>query len=193
MNTHDVTQKLLDIFSVLFPQGSIKKEWDAAKNSQDDFDRNEFYAPRVDIAIGPFNIDRQIEINNRRFSTLIQDNLEFLHKLYDISHLGENLEYISFDSYLQTLNKNPRCFIALEIENTKAAKRALGDIVNASAMGKIGIVIPVGQDKYEMFIKIKKYFHYLEQVGKLEGNFRNLLIIEASKFIESFSNNKIIP
>jgi len=187
MKTDEVTQKLSVILRRRFPGNQICTEWDVAKNSEDDFERRKYYAPRVDISVGPFNTDSQILRNNNVFNELIEQNHSFLQNLYDISHLGENREYIGFEDYLRSLNKNPRCFIAIEIENTKAPKRALGDIVNASAMGKIGIVVPIGQDKYEMFIKIKKYFYYLEKVGKLEGNFVNLLIIEASIFINAFS------
>lgn len=186
MDTSQVTLNLLSILQNYFSKDLIRKEWDIAKQSQDDFSRIEYYAPRVDIAVGPFNIDRRIEENNREFNRLVQERNQLIKKLYEISHLGENREYIMFEDYLSTLNKNPRCFMAIEIENTNAAKRALGDIVNASAMGKIGIVVPVGSEKYEMFIKLKRYFHFLEQIGKLEGNFRNLLIIEAGKFINAF-------
>lgn len=188
MQTVVFTEELLIKLKKVFSPELIIPEWSATKNSEDDFNRTDYYAPRVDVAIGPFNTNRDIEKNNQTFENLIQENINLIKKLYDLSHLGENREYLMFDDFLLSLNKNPRCFIALEIENTKAAKRALGDIVNASVMGKIGIVVPIGNDKYEMFIKIKKYFHYLEQVGKFEGNFRNLLIIEASKFNNGFPN-----
>ncbi len=188
MKTDEFTKMLLTELMNVFPVESISPEWNVGKDSRDAFDRREYYAPRVDIALGPFNIDRQLERNNSTFNQLVRANISLFQKLYNISHLGERREYIMFEDYLKSLNKNPRCFIAMEIENTKAAKRALGDIVNASAMGKVGIVIPVGLDKYEMFVKIKKYFHYLERVGKLQGNFRNVLIIEGGKLLDAFSN-----
>ncbi len=188
MKTDKFTRLLLAKLRTSFPAEVISTEWNVSKNSQDDFNNIEYYAPRVDIAIGPFNINRDLENNNEKFDSLARDNRPLLQKLYNISHLGEQHEYISFDNFLSTLNPNPRCFIAIEIENTRDAKRSLGDIVNASVMGKVGIVIPLGEDKYKLFHKIKKYFHYLEQVGKLEGNFRNVLIIEGDKLLNSFSN-----
>lgn len=188
MKTDEFTRLLLAKLRTYFPAEAISPEWNVSKNSQDDFNNIEYYAPRVDIAIGPFNINRDLENNNENFNSLIRDNIPLLQKLYNISHLGEQHEYISFDNFLSTLNPNPRCFIAIEIENTRDAKRSLGDIVNASVMGKVGIVIPLGEEKYKLFYKIKKYFHYLEQVGKLEGNFRNVLIIEGDKLLNSFSN-----
>jgi hypothetical protein len=186
MKTDEFTTQLLTNLKQIFPPDSVKKEWNASKNSEDDFNNRDYYAPRVDIAIGPFNTNRDLGRNNIRFNSLIQENTPLLQKLYELSHLGEGHEYISFRDFISRLNLNPRCFIAIEIENTKDAKRSIGDIVNASVMGKVGIVIPIGEDKYRLFYKIKKYFHYLEQVGKLEGNFRNVLIIEGNKLLDAF-------
>lgn len=184
MRTNEFTSRLLTKLRLIFPPDLVIKEWNVSKNSRDDFDNREFYAPRVDIAIGPFNINRNLGRNNLTFNRLLQQHRFFLKKLYDASHLGENREYISFEDFLRTLNRNPRSFIAIEIENTKDAKQSLGDIINASVMGKVGIAVPIGQDKYNMFVKIKKYFHYLENVGKLKGNFRNVLIIEGNKLLQ---------
>lgn len=185
MQTKEFTNLLLTKLLQFFPSDSISKEWKISKHSRDDFNSREYYAPRVDIAIGPFNIDRKLKRNNAEFNSLVSKYELLLQKLHKISHLGENLEYISFDSFLLALNRNPRCFIAIEIENTKDAKRSLGDILNASAMGKIGIVTPLGEDKYKMFVKIKKYFHFLKEAGKLEGNFRNVLVIEGHKLLRN--------
>lgn len=188
MKTDHFTKLLLEELENIFSKELVVPEWNASKDSADDFNNREYYAPRVDIAVGPFNINRELEKNNTNFNGLVDNNISLLQRLYEISHLGENHEYISFQDFISTLNPNPRCFIAIEIENTKDAKRSLGDIVNASVMGKVGIVVPLGEDKYKLFYKIKKYFHYLEQVGKLEGNFRNVLIIEGNKFLEAISN-----
>lgn len=188
MKTKEFTKSLLVELKKVFSKDLIIPEWNVGKNSEDDFNNRDYYAPRVDIAIGSFNINRDLDQNNAKFDSLVQENISLLQKLYEISHLGENHEYISFRDFVSSLNPNPRCFIAIEIENTKDAKRSLGDIVNASVMGKVGIVIPLGDDKYKLFYKIKKYFHYLEQVGKLEGNFRNILIIEGSKLLNAFPN-----
>src|SRR3989344_3812972 len=177
MKTDEFTTLLYDKLKSIFPPELIIPEWRASKDSEDDFNNIEYYAPRVDVAIGPFNINRQIQENNLTFHHFATQHRELLLRLFNISHLAESSSY-SFEGFMESLNINPRCFIAVEIENTKDGKRAIGDILNASVMGKIGVVVPIGQDKYRMFEKIKKYFNYLKDVQKLPEDFNNVLIIE---------------
>ena len=188
MNTRKFTQILIEKLETIFPPDQIIKEWDVGMDSSDAFDRRIYYTPKVDIAVGSFNIDQRVKLNNEKINALVNKHKEvFLKQLYDISHLREDHEYISYNDFLNMLNKNPRCFLAIEIENTRDRKRSLGDIVNASVMGKIGIVVPLGNEKYEMFVKIKRYFRYLKDVRKLKGYFKNVLIIEGIKLINSLS------
>ncbi len=184
MKTKEYTDKILGELKKIHAPDSVVKEWNAAKNSLDDFNSRDYYAPRVDIALGPFNIDKNLAVNNNKFERMVEIHKDLLEKLYSVSHVAEGHEYMSFQDFMSVLNKNPRCFIAIEIENTKDSKRAFGDILNASVMGKIGIVLPIGGDKYQLFYRLKRYFNYLKQVGKLEGNFKNVLIIEGTKFLE---------
>lgn len=190
MDTKKFTKTLITKLETVFSSEQVIKEWDVGKESGDAFDRQKYYTPKVDIAVGPFNIDQKWKFNNKKINSFVNRyKKNFLSWLYKISHLRD-YEDISYGKFLKMLNENPRCFLAIEIENTKDPKRSLGDIINASSMGKIGIVIPLGNDKYEMFIKVKKYFYYLKRVGKTRDNFRNILIIEGSKLIDSFPKNR---
>ena len=51
------TDAVLDLLIHVFDKENVKKEWDVAKNTQDDLTR-EFYRPRIDYAIGPLNNER---------------------------------------------------------------------------------------------------------------------------------------
>ena len=51
----------------VFGQAHVHKEWDVAKDSQDNYTRK-LYCPRIDFAVGPFNIDRNLDENNDRIS-----------------------------------------------------------------------------------------------------------------------------
>lgn len=182
MTTKTFTEILITELKHALPSLTVVAPWDAAKNSTDDFNR-EYYVPKVDVVVGPFNTDKNIQFNNEKFDQLIIQESSFIEWLYENSHLGENKEYIDYRDFLTVLNINPRCFIAFEIENTGGTKHSMGDMFNASIMGKIGVVIPMSEEKYEMFVRLKKYIHFAQQVGKLEGDLRNVLIIKWSKFL----------
>jgi hypothetical protein len=62
MNATEYQKALFEKLKCIFGDANIEKEWDVARNSQDDFTRD-IYCPRLDIALGPFNIDKQIETN----------------------------------------------------------------------------------------------------------------------------------
>jgi hypothetical protein len=74
--------------------------------------------------------------------------------------------------------------VSIEIENSKGAKHALGDIFNASAMGKIGIVVPLGEDRRLQFFGLIKYLQKLKGYGKTHEDFPNIMIIEGNKLLE---------
>lgn len=59
MNAIEAQKKLKVLFSDIFGGDQVIKEWPSNRNAEDwlkRFDNNIIYAPRPDIAIGPFNI-----------------------------------------------------------------------------------------------------------------------------------------
>ena len=114
MNQHDQNDtqstivRLLECISERHEM-AIEKEWDVTKCSRDGYGR-EIYAPRVDIAIGPFNIDLnpydlcKINCEYRRYNELFLQNI--ISKGSVIDNEGGII-----------CNKNPRCTVAIEIAN----------------------------------------------------------------------------
>ena len=124
----------------------IKKEWSVTKDSQDEYPKG-VYAPRIDIAISPFNVgsdwnDGLCRINRKYhqyegclFAKIIQKGGLFGNEVISPNQ-----------NPLISPNQNPRCMVAIEIANYGEGKRMIGDIFNASVIGRIGIFV------YDQFV-----------------------------------------
>lgn len=55
-------------------------------------------------------------------------------------------------------NSNPRCFVAIELERSTGPKHRMGSIINAGAVGKIGIVIGLGDSAYRSLKRIDEHY-----------------------------------
>lgn len=159
----------------IFGNDNVKKEWDVAKNSRDAYTR-ELYCPRVDFAVGPFNIDANIAYNNRLINELYYKHEEILERLKSRSD--------SNDRALET-NENPRCFLALELEARTSRKHRLGSLINASAIGKIGIIVAVDDSVFESLVKIRRYLEFLQRVWKTRNAPKNVIIITEDNFLKT--------
>ncbi len=84
-------------------------------------------------------------------------------------------------------NKNARCFMTIEVENRGSKKHALGDLVNASSLGRIGIVIPYNEACYRTFFRLLYYFNFLQSVEKPSYSTQNLLIIKKEQFKDALN------
>jgi hypothetical protein len=168
-----VSPEIVNALKQLFGENNVKPEWDVAKNSSDALTRN-LYCPRVDIAVGPFNIDRNIELNNHLISEAYEDHLNLIEAIKARS----DIQYRALEA-----NQNPRCFIAIEIEHRTSRKHRLGSMVNASAMGKVGIIAATSPDVFDSITKIRRYLEFLEAVGKSRYNPRNVMIVLAEDLL----------
>lgn len=113
------------------------------------------YCPRIDIAVGPFNIRRNIEEDNRIINAKINEHKAFITKLVDKAET-----YVgNVDEFLRNKNRNPRCFLAIEIEKSGTRKHLLGDIANASVIAAIGIVVPLNKSKLQQASQFFPYRH----------------------------------
>ena len=167
--TNDSTLSLLEN---VFGNGSVIPEWDIAKNSQDALRKGLQYCPRIDFAIKPLNIDRNIARN----SFLINQAYEKNHDLID------ELKKNGLTSPQWTENANPRCFLAIECENKTSTKHRLGSLINASAIGKVGILVALNPKVYRSYDRILSYLEFLQQNKKQNEMQNNFLVIQWENF-----------
>jgi len=156
----------------------------------------EMYAPRVDVAVGPFAIAPGVH-RDQEHSHLLHQHLDLFRRLTAF-HL-ENLNVLTPEATaderehhinqkmdkLFSTNQNARCFVAIEIENKVSRKHLMGGAVNGSVLGKVGIAVGFNEEKHRCFLRLYRYFEFLGQVEKPTFNTANLLIISKDQLMEA--------
>jgi len=174
--------RVFDILNGIFGEDNVEKEWNVAKNSQDDFTRA-LYCPRLDLAVGPFNIHRNTYEDNLRIDRTLDANRNLIERLWRASELRVS----TFERFVRNKNGNPRCMLAIEIENSGSSKHMLGNIANVSILGAIGIVIPFNEKKLALCKRIKKYVNFATEVEKIKAVFENVLIVDKADFLRAIN------
>jgi len=155
-----------------FGRGNVIKEWDIAKDSQDALTRGLQYCPRIDYAIKPLNVTRDVDYNK-----------ELIRQAY-IQH--ENIiDEIRSNGLIASpwsTNENPRCFLAIEYENKTSTKHRLGTLINAGALGKVGIIVTLNPKTYRSYYRILEYLKFLQQHRKILQIQNNFIVIEKAEF-----------
>lgn len=165
----------------IYPNSEIEIEWPAFNGVKD------IYSPRVDLAVGPFAYNTR---HDNSYNSLLNDSRNFIEKLIEkhnenLSEFNLESDFNSFNDLLY-FNSNARCLLCMEIENKVSRKHLIGGLINASALGRIGILIPWTPEKLKAFIKLK---NYLKKLGELEKNtFRtdNILILTKEQLDSCF-------
>lgn len=162
-----------NLLKQIFLAENVKREWSIWNGAEDGFRRtNTTYAPRLDIAVGPFNTTTE---NKHADTTAIRDFNE--HPLIASIILkgqeeNQNWQY----------NNNPRCLLAIEIEFSGSSKHILGDYTNASMMGHIGVVVSSAKN-YEKISRVGEYIKTLRQLEKAPADlFCNVVVYEENEF-----------
>jgi hypothetical protein len=194
--TKEDKKKIHNLLNQIFGEENVIPEWDVAKNSTDAYKRD-LYCPRVDFAVGPFNINANVNQNQRLINRMYYRYEAFIEQLKSKSDkrfkeltLDQNISrrqkvYVSLlPARESALNENPRCFLVVEIENKTSRKHRLGSLVNASILGKVGIIIAWTPKVFQSFIKILKYLDYAHEVGKQKRTINNVLVVEKDDFYE---------
>lgn len=150
----DLKQKLLKHFS------DVRLEWSISKGASDSMAADRLrYAPRTDIAVGPFSIKPGAN-DDIQLSKMPKRLVELFKEL--------------------SPNPNPRCLIAIEVVFSGSSKHMLGDIINASALGKYGIVVG-SEDKVTALRRNLEYLKILEEVGKPHFRADNLIVLRVDE------------
>lgn len=178
------TNLLNDYFNGLrngFPI-EVKTQWPA-------FVRDKRYSPRVDVAVGPFATDKRYMGEYDSLSRKARPLLELIFEEFEknVQAFNPEAQYVDRRSYLN-FNINARCFMAIEIEKSGSRKHRLGDIVNASALGRIGIIVAWEKKDLRSFLKILEYFNFLQSVGKNTFQTKNIAVLDKEQFLKILTN-----
>lgn len=147
------------------------------------------YSPVIDVAVGPFATDRQyIDV----YDELMDENKSFIESLIELHNnnlraFSDELPKTFFD-VIRGKNRNSRCFMAVEIENKVSRKHLMGGAVNASAMGRIGVLVPWTDEKFRAMVKLIGYFRFLTENEKNTFDTTNILVIKKDQLIELCRN-----
>lgn len=157
----------------LFGNSNVEPEWSVTKNMTDDFENGAIYSPRLDFAIKPFNTSPNFTANIEKID----------HAYRRKSGIFE--PYISNSEFDFEQNLNPRCFVAVEVEsNSPTRKHKIGSIINAAAIGKVGIVLGTDEKAYKTLIRIKNYVSYIFSHKKLKIPINNVIILSKHDFLD---------
>lgn len=139
----------------------VRLEWSVTSNATDALQRDpRRYAPRVDIAIGPFNTAPGRDAG-----------------------LSEELLPACLRPLFQGLppNRNPRCLLAIEVIYSGSSKHMMGDTLNAGALGLYGLVIGAAVHVPKIR-RIGEYLQALAELEKLPSLFRNVVALSTDEF-----------
>jgi hypothetical protein len=177
----DIQVSIYEALGKLFAPELIKLEWSVRRGAADTFDDAASYAPRLDVAVGPFNLtlrDRERDANTIR---------SFRHPLIE-SLEGEVSKQNHGGVYA---NRNPRCLLAIEIEHSTSSKHILGAITNTSMLGRLGVLI----GSSARLTKVKRIHAYackLKEVEKAHDDmFGNVACFEQGQFLDFLRSHEV--
>ncbi|WFO74923.1 hypothetical protein J4526_07575 [Desulfurococcaceae archaeon MEX13E-LK6-19] len=183
------SDEILDLLKKVFGKDLVKKEWNIAVEAEDLWKRlrNKTYVPRIDYVVGPFNI------------TSSRDNLREINEAYN-NYRGLIQDFIKngfTNNFNGKWNENPRCFIAIEVENKTSIKHRLGSMLNASFMGKIGLIVAQNERTFKSFQKLLTYLNTVTELRKTPIRApENIIVIREQNFkeiLKRYIKNKLIP
>jgi hypothetical protein len=144
------------------------------------------YSPRVDIAVGPFAIDTTHETD---YDQLVCTHTHFLAQLH-VSFV-QNVQSLDAADMIPdlasvcSLNRNARCFLAIEIEASGSRKHTMGGAINAAALGRVGVSTACSPAELKKLLKMRRYLLFLKGVGKNTFDTTNLLVVTREQLADA--------
>lgn len=182
MTAREYQNKVAKILKTIFSKELVKTEWNSVEFDEHAGNHKLIYAPRHDIAIGPFNsylrnLDTSNDCTEIMMSHLLTTKL-FKNCLKNRGTLKE------------VWNNFNRCYLAIELEFSGSSKHMLGSIINASVSGGIGIIITTKKN-IKKINRLVAYIMRLEGLERIEINhLRNLIVFEKNDFLKLLSDVK---
>lgn len=185
MKASDIQPSVEAAMRRVFASDVVSNEWNSRAGAQDIFADLGSYAPRPDIAVGPFNTT----------TVVAQEDAD---RIREIGSARGFVKQVKQDIEAQWggpcwENPNPRCLVAVEIEFSGSSKHVLGDYVNASKFGLVGIIIgppmrddlsPKQRRMTEKIRRVGKFVRKLVEVKKAEPGFLgNVAVYDLDQFM----------
>lgn len=152
-----------------------------ATGSHDDFLSADMYNPELDIWVGPTNMKRNIQEDNKSINQALHKYGNFLRDLNQLAEKPYNED---------CLNKNPRFFLAIEVGGSGSKKHLLGEMFNVSILGKIGIIISANNETHATYMRHYNYIDFAQNVDKIPNLLGNIMIIKSDVVLDYLKNNK---
>jgi hypothetical protein len=140
----------------------VQVEWSITTGATDSLSYDStVYAPRVDVAVGPFNTtpgDSDGAISEQLLPARLRDLFR------ERPH-----------------NPNPRCLLAIEVCYSGSSKHIMGDMLNAGALGLYGLVVGA-EPNMAKIRRILRYLEVLADLDKVPWLFRNVVALSTTEF-----------
>ena len=153
------------------------------------------YSPKVDIAVGPFAIEKSYEDEYDRmvysYHRLIDTWIDMFRQNWRrvIGGTSWRVPPHSPSGYRDFIghsaNRNARCFIAIEVENENSRKHLMGSIINAGALGRVGILVAWQEKVLRAAIRMREYFDLLQEAEKRTFNMSDVVVLSRNQFAAS--------
>ena len=151
------------------------------------------YSPIPDIAVGPFALgnlsyEEKYDELAAHSEPLLTELIRITNDNFDTNGLSDLRILDGSEAFRTSLavNPNARCFLAAEIESSGSRKHFLGDLVNASSLGRVGLVVGADDEALAIFMRIMRYLKFLTDVGKPRFIYPNLLVMSSIQLIQVF-------